>query len=245
MGHATAAASKPRGFGRRILGNWRGLAAAGTAVVVLGTVVGVTLSGFSGTISDASNTMSSGTVQLKEGSGATTCFSTGMGTGGSVTASNTGTCRSIDDLGDKLDQAPGGTATVTTITMTNVGNVATSPASLVASACTAVATIDNGGYTGLDSTSFCGKVDVTIGNTSTGAVDRCVFPAVTIAGCAAPSSGGTLATLASQTLSSPGLSNLAAGATSTYAITVQLDSSATNADQGLSATLLLTWGLSQ
>jgi hypothetical protein len=54
-----------------------------------------------------------------------------------------------------------------------------------------------------------------------------------------------LATLASQTLSSPGLSNLAAGATSTYVITVQLDSSATNADQGLTATLLLTWGLSQ
>jgi len=245
MGHATDEASKPRGFGRRILGNWRGLAAAGTAAVVLGTGVGVTFGGFSGTIWNPSNTFSSGTVQLKEGVGTTTCFSTGMGTGGSVTASNTVTCSTIDDLGDNLDQVPGGTAAVTTITMTNVGNVATSPASLVAGACSAAAAIDNGGYTGSDTTSFCGKVDVTIGNTSTGAVDKCVFPAATTAACAAPSSGGTLATLSSQTLSSPSLSNLAAGATSTYAITVQLDSSATNADQDLTATLLLTWGLSQ
>jgi X-X-X-Leu-X-X-Gly heptad repeat protein len=244
MGHATQKASKPRGFGRRILGNWRGVA-TGTAVVVLGTVVGVTLSGFSGTISNGSNAFASGTVQLKEGVGAATCFSTGSGTGGFATASNTGTCSIIDDLGDKLDQVPGGTAAVTTITMTNVGSVATSPASLVAGACSAAAASDNGGYTGSDTTSFCGKVEVTIGNTSTGAVDKCVFPDVTAAACAAPSTGGTLATLASQTLSSPGLSNLAAGATSTYVITVQLDSSASNADQGLTATLLLTWGPSQ
>jgi hypothetical protein len=244
MGRATEDASQPREFGRRILGDWRGLA-AGTAVVVLVAFVGVTLGGFPGTISNASDTFISGTVHLKEGVGATTCFSTGTGTGGAVTASNTGTCSSIDDLGDKLDQVSGGTAAVTTITITNVGNVATSPESLVTGACSAAAASDNGGYTGSDTTSFCGKVDVTIGNATTGAVDKCVFPAVTTAACAAPSSGGTLATLASQTLSSPVLSNLTAGATSTYVITVQLDPSATNADQGLTATLLLTWGLHQ
>jgi hypothetical protein len=207
--------------------------------------VGVALGGFSGTISNASNTFSSGTVQLNEGVGATTCFSTGTGTGGSVTASNTGTCSTINDLGDKLDQVAGGTAAITTITMTNVGNVATSLTSLVAGACSAAAASDNGGYTGSDTTSFCDKVDVTIGNTTTGAVDKCVFPTVTTAACAAPSSGGTLATLASQTLSSPGMSSLAAGTTSTYVVTVQLDSSATNADQGLTASLPLTWGISQ
>ena len=79
---------------------------------------------------------------------------------------------------------------------------------------------------------FCGKVDVTIANTTSGATDQCAYP--TLAGsCPAPSSAETLASLASQTLSTPALSALAAGGSATYVITVQLDASATNADQGL------------
>ena len=39
------------------------------------------------------------------------------------------------------------------------------------------------------------------------------------------------------------MSTLAAGASASYVITVQLDSSATNADQGLTATIPLTWSI--
>jgi hypothetical protein len=42
------------------------------------------------------------------------------------------------------------------------------------------------------------------------------------------------------------MSALAAGGVATYTITVQLDSTAaTNADQGLTATLPFTWAISQ
>jgi hypothetical protein len=88
-------------------------------------------------------------------------------------------------------------------------------------------------------------VDVTIANTTYGAADKCVFPIVTPAACSAPSSSGTLASLASATLTNPGLSTLAAGASTTYVVTVQLEATATNADQGLTATVPLTWVISQ
>jgi hypothetical protein len=41
------------------------------------------------------------------------------------------------------------------------------------------------------------------------------------------------------------MSTLAAGATATYKVSVQLDSSATNANQGLAATVPLTWSIAQ
>ena len=43
----------------------------------------------------------------------------------------------------------------------------------------------------------------------------------------------------------PALSALAAGGSATYVITVQLDATATNADQGLTATIPLTWSITQ
>ena len=41
------------------------------------------------------------------------------------------------------------------------------------------------------------------------------------------------------------LSPLAAGASATYVISVELDPGATNADQGLTATIPLTWSITQ
>ena len=92
--------------------------------------------------------------------------------------------------------------------------------------------------------SFCGKVDVTIANTTTGATDKCVYP-TQAAACPALSNTYTLATLANQTFNTTPMSALAAGASATYVVSVQLDSSATNADQGLTATLPFTWAINQ
>ena len=52
--------------------------------------------------------------------------------------------------------------------------------------------------------------------------------------------------LASQTFNAVPLTVLAAGASATYVVTDQLDSGvATNADQGLTATLPFTWSIAQ
>jgi hypothetical protein len=229
---------------RQVLADRRGLAAALAAVVALGLTAGVTLGGFSAAIGNPANSFSSGTIQLKEGVGATSCFSTGSGSGGTVTAANAGTCPSIDDLGASLDQVPGGTPVSTTVTLTNVGNSATSGASLVTAACSAAAASDDDSYVGSDTSGFCGKVDVTVANTTSGATDACVFP--TQAGaCPALSNTSTLAGLANTTFDTVPMSALASGASATYVITVQLDASATNADQGLTATIPLTWSITQ
>ena len=86
---------------------------------------------------------------------------------------------------------------------------------------------------------------MTIANTTTGATDKCVYP--TQAGvCPALANTYNLSTLAAQTFNAVPLSVIAPAATATYTVTVQLDSAlATNADQGLTATVPFTWSISQ
>ena len=69
------------------------LVASLAAVAALGMTASSTLGGFSAGISNSTSTFSSATIQLEEANGATTCYSTGSGSGGSVTASNTNTTR--------------------------------------------------------------------------------------------------------------------------------------------------------
>jgi hypothetical protein len=113
--------------------------------------------------------------------------------------------------------------------------------------CTQATASDANAYVGSD-TSFCNKVDVTIANTTTGATDKCVYPTLTTV-CPALANTYNLSTLASATFTAAGpgpLSVLAPAGTATYVVTVQLDSGvATNADQGLTATLPFTWSISQ
>jgi hypothetical protein len=235
----------------RILDGNRGLAiaaAACAAVAVLGSVVMGSYEGVSGAVtsSDAfTNTaylVGSGPIQLREGVGSTACLSAGVDPAGSAHSAAGGRCEAIDDFGARTDQLPGGSSSATSITLTNAGSVSTAGASLVAGTCTAAAARD---YAGSDVSHYCASVDVTIGNTTPGAIDKCVFPLATVANCPAPNPSGTLASLANRTLRNPALSTLAVGASATYSITVQLDRSATNADQGLTASLPLTWNINQ
>jgi hypothetical protein len=229
----------------RITSNKRGLIASLAAVAALGLTSAYTLGGFSASIADPTSTFSSATLQLSEGVGATTCYSTGTGTGGTVTASNTGTCSGINVLTGTLDQVPGGTALASTITLKNVGNTAATIANLVTGTCTAAAASDDNAYVGSDTSGFCGKVDVTVANTTGSATDKCVYP-TQAAACPALSNTYTLAGLAGTTFNTTPMSAIAANGTATYVVTVQLDSTAaTNADQGLTATLPFTWSISQ
>jgi hypothetical protein len=213
-------------------------------VAALGMTRAYTLGGFSASVADPTSTFSSATLQLSENQGATTCYSTGTGGGGTVTTANTGSCTGINVLTGTLDQVPGGTALTSTITLKNIGTTAASVATLAAGACSAAAASDDANYVGSDTAGFCGKVDVTIANTTNGATDKCVYP-TQAAACPALSNTYTLATLANATFSAP-MSALAVAGTATYVVTDQLDSAqATNADQGLTATLPFTWSISQ
>jgi len=218
------------------------LATASLAVVALSTTAMTSLAGFSAQIVNNSNTFSSGTMQLEESQGSTNCFSTGSGSGGTV-GTNSATC-AINKLVGTLSQIPAGTPLTTTITMTNTGNVTASLESLVFSACTAAAASNAGGYVGSDTAGFCGKVDFSVGITA-----KCLYPVNAAAACpATPTSSGTLAgaaTLGSLTNSSTvPMTLLAPGATQAYTFTAMLDSSATNADQGLAASMTMTWNQS-
>jgi hypothetical protein len=206
---------------------------------VLAVTAGLSLGGFSAGITNPNNNFSSGTVVLKEAAGTTTCFSTGTGT--TITATNTAACTTIDDLGGAINQGPGSAANTQQLTLTNVGTIPGATFTVAPGACTAAAATNTAPYAGTDTTGFCGKVDVTIENDTTG-TPSCVYPAGAGA-CPALSATNTLATLgASPALS---LGALAAGASDKFTVTTKIDSGATNVDQGLAASVPFTWTLNQ
>lgn len=219
---------------------WR-LSLVAITAVALGSAGVYTMGGFSATVDTNSASASSATIQLSLGDGTTTCYSTGSGGGGTVQSANTNTTCGATVFSN-LDMVPGGSSSSSTITLKNVGNHAASTANLTIGTCSAAAASDDNKYVGADTTGFCGKVDVTIFNNTTG---NCVYPAGTGA-CQALSSSYTLSSLASiGSISNPTMSALAANATASYTIVTELDSGADNSDQGLAATIPFTWSISQ
>jgi len=220
---------------------WVPAGAAILATAALAVTTAVTISGFSAQVVNNANTFSSGTMQLEESSGSTTCYSTGNGSGGTV-GTNSANC-SINNLVGTLDQVPAGTPLSTTITLTNVGSSAAALESLVMGPCSAGPAPDDNGYVGSDITGFCGKVDFSIGISG-----KCIYPSNANAGCPGlPTAAGTLGAVAGTTFSAnstPPLTLLGAGSSQAYTFTVMLDQSATNADQGLQASMAMTWSQS-
>lgn len=221
---------------------WLPAGAAVLATAALALTTAVSVSGFSAQVVNNANTFASGTMQLEESSGSTTCYSTGTGAGGTVSVTNSANC-SINNLVGALDQVPAGTPLSTTITMTNVGSSAASAESLVMGGCSAGPAPDDNGYVGSDASGFCGKVDFSLGISG-----KCIYPANPGAGCPGlPTGVGTLGSVAGTTFtadSTPPLTLLAAGSSQAYTFTVMLDPSATNADQGLEAAMTMTWSQS-
>ena len=106
------------------LGRHKGaLVASLAAVSALAMTASSTLGGFSAGISNSASTFSSATVQLEEYNGTTTCYSTGSGSGGSVTATNYE--YHMHDQRSRRDTRPGSRRvrrSRATLTFTNVGN---------------------------------------------------------------------------------------------------------------------------
>jgi hypothetical protein len=224
-------------------GRIAGLIAAVVAVVALTSTAAVTFAGFSAQIVNNANTFSSGTMQLKESNGSVTCYSTGSGAGGSVSSANSANC-SINKLVGTLDQVPGGTPLSTTITMSNNGTINAALDSLVFATCSQSTASDANGYVGSDA-SFCGKVDIEISVGSTTVGTHCLVPASTSPCAAAPTNAATLASVSGTTITQAttpqGLTALTAGSSQAYTFTVALDTTASNIDQGLTASQTMTW----
>ncbi len=204
---------------------------------MLATTLTATLGGFTATVANPNNNgVATGTLLLSEGNGTTTCLSTAA----DAISTNSSTCKTIDDFGSLTNAKVGDTSTVT-LTMKNYGSIAASSLTLTPGGCTAVANPGTSPYAGTDTSGFCGVVDVTVQQTG---ATSCVYPHSSTAVCpTTPTSAGTLAGLGgSSAFTLPGL---AAGASESYVVTVLIDSSATNADQGLAATVSLTWELAQ
>jgi hypothetical protein len=210
---------------------------------VLGTAVfavtaGLSLGGFSAGINNTNNNFSSGTVVLRETAGATNCYSSGVGPG-TITVANTQNCTTIDDLGGAVNQGPASAVQTQNLTLTNLGTINGSTFTVTPGACTAVAAGGTGGWSGADTAGFCGKVDVSIFNTTSG---NCVYPAGAGA-CPALANTKTLATLG--TAGALSLGALNAGASDALVVSTQLDSTASNSDQGLTAGMAFNWVLNQ
>ena len=221
---------------------WHAFAAAALAVIALGSTAAISVAGFSAQVVNNANTFSSGTMQLEESNGSITCYSTGTGSGGTVSSANSANC-AINKLVGTLNQVAAGTPLTTMITMTNVGTINASIESLVMGTCSAATASNANGYVGSDTSGFCGKVDFSIGISG-----KCIYPANASAACpATPTNTGNLGSVAGTTFtntSTPPLTLLNAGASQAYTFTVMLDSSATNADQGLAASMTMTWNQS-
>ncbi|MHB1638308.1 MAG: hypothetical protein ACYCUD_00520 [Candidatus Dormibacteria bacterium] len=210
----------------------------GTALMAL--TAELSLGAFTATVANNVNQATSGTIVLHEGSSASTCFSTAT----NAISSNSNSC-AINLLAGMNNAVPGGSPTSLTQTFKNVGAVNASNFTVAAGGCTASANSATGPYYGTDISGFCGKVDVTIENDTNSGSPVCVYPSGSGA-CPSLSATYTLASLATSTSTTPlTIGSLAAGGVDALKITVGLDSSATNPDQGLAASMPMTWELSQ
>ena len=230
-----------------------GLAAALVAVGALGLTAAVTLAGFTATVTSPTNSYSSGTLLLSAQTNADTpCLSSANTTGGITTNVNS-TCASNNFGGSTAPGAkPGGTPTANTVVLTNTGSLtAVAGLSLTVGGCTVtgnpVGTGANAASTGSDTAGFCGKVDVQVEDDTVAGTPSCLYGGTVGSACPATMSNTyNLTTLAG--LGSLGLkTNFAPGAANarTLKIVVGLDTTATNPDQGLTATLPMTWNLAQ
>jgi hypothetical protein len=218
------------------------------ATALLGVAGATTLSGFSAQIVNATSTFQSGTMQLEESSGVLHCYSTGSGSGGTVSATNSAVCTTISDLSSAVDQYPGSPAHSVNITIKNVGNLNANHDTLVFGTCAYSKATDDANYYGADAATFCSKVNLSIQKMkSTGSLKTggCTFPASATPCPASPTNAGNLAgAYASFGATGLSLTALTAGSSATYRFTVMLTPTTTNAYQGVKAAQQITWNQS-
>jgi len=217
------------------------------ATIALGVSIYSALGGFSAAIVNNGNSFSSGTLLLEEQvNGGTPCLSSPNVANGITTNINS-SCTSNDyGVNPNPGESPGNVVS-NTIVLTNTGTLTAPSMTLTPSTtCTVTGnppgTGPNALSTGSDTTGFCGKVDIQI-QLGTGTTASCLYGGASGSPC--PTTLSNTYTLASLATNGPITlaTNVAPNSPITVVINVELDPSATNADQGLTATLPITWSM--
>ncbi|NRD08975.1 hypothetical protein [Rathayibacter agropyri] len=196
------------------------LATSISAAALLAVSMSGTLSGFVAGLSNVGNAAASGSLVMEEkttGSKPVTCVSTD---GGSI-SSNTASCSTINEFGGSTTMVPGQTVS-TAVTLTNVGTAAARTFTLAPGA-TCEQSANAAAVGSGTATDFCSKLKVVISSGSS-----TVFT-------------GTAANLAGSAVKTLNTAPITPGTSTPFTIAVTLDQSASNAYQGLSASVPLTW----
>lgn len=208
------------------------IAGLASAAALAAATTGV-LSGFTASITNSANTVSTGTLLMQENGQSQTCLST---SGTAQIGSNTGTCATINKFGQANTLSIPGSTYTTTITIKNIGSIAANTFTLTPSGCTQ--TVPAAG-TGSD-TGFCGKVLISIEDDSVAASPSCLLGRTAGSVCpATPTANLTSWATALNLNATAGA--VTAGTTRTYKFTVQIAAGADNTDQGLAASEPLVW----
>jgi hypothetical protein len=180
-----------------------------------------TLSGFTAQITNSANTVTTGSLVLQEGVGSNATSFTCTSVDGSSITTNASVCSTINKFGGTGYQTmvPGQTVTQN-VTFKNSGTLNASTFTLAPAGCTQSAPSAPAG----SATDLCSKLTVVV--TQSGGATGGVY-------------SGTLAAFTAQKT----LTTLAAGASTTFTFAVTLDGAATNAYQGLQASVPMTWTL--
>jgi hypothetical protein len=200
----------------------------GAAVLALATT-GV-LSGFTASITNSTNTISTGTLLMQESGQSQTCLST---TTGPITT-NAGVCATINKFGLANTLSVPGSSYTSTITVKNTGTVPANTFTLTPSGCTSTTP---GTGTGSDA-AFCGKVLISIEDDTT--TPSCLIGGTAGSACPATPTA-TLTTWAAASNLNATAGPLAGGASRVYKFTVIVSATADNTDQGLAASEPLVW----
>ena len=189
--------------------------------VVLAGSLGASLSGFTSTITNATNTASSAALAVSETSGAATCLS----------YDSTANCTTINKYGGTGTPLAPGSSNTTTVTFNNTGSVAVGSATLAPGTCVAT------------TTGATGSTTPTTPNTTAGnlcsVLQVAVFKGATAAGT--PYYTGSLAAFTATAAVEP----IAVAANQPYTFRVTLPASATTVIQGQQVSQPLTWTFNQ
>lgn len=201
----------------------RGLVITGIAgALMVAFTFTPTFAGFVASIQNSLNTASTGTLTMRETSGAATCNSTD----GSGSSTNTATCATINKYGGTTTPLiAGGAPNTTTINLQNTGSTAATSFSLTPDACSQSAVA--GSSMSGKATDLCSKIKVTIKSGSS----------TIFTGTAAQlQTGGAIDLLAKLSKTS-----IAPNETVPVTFEVSLDASANATHQGLQVSQPLTW----
>jgi hypothetical protein len=211
-----------------------------TPVFVIAGLVGVSalalatsgvLSGFTASITNSTNTISTGTLLMQESGQSQTCLSTAAA---SQISTNAGVCATINKFGLANTLSIPGSSYTSTITVKNTGTVPANTFTLTPSGCTSTTPAAG---TGSDA-AFCGKVLISIEDDTT--TPSCLIGGTAGSACPATPTA-TLTSWAAASNLNATAGAVAANASRVYKFTVMISATADNTDQGLTASEALVW----